>query len=339
MNYTKYTVEDFVLDESFQKWILSPDPQINSFWENWLLQHPDKKKMAEEAKLIICHINFKKEYPAEDEYTKVWENIIKSKAHIVNEKSANTFSFGKWYQMAAAFTGILLLGTILLYFLTTKKTSYSSEYGTIRTIMLPDSSTVILNANSKISFTTDWESQSAREVWLDGEAFFKVSKKKVKNESKKFIVHTRDLQVEVLGTEFNVSKRGSKTKVILNSGKIKLDLATTAQPNGLIMEPGELVEYSDKKDKLLKKRVNPKIYSSWIENKWILDHTPLHEVAQRIEETYGIDVLLKDENIGIIKVVGVVPTSDLDKLLQVLSATLDLKITSTNNKVIISRTQ
>jgi ferric-dicitrate binding protein FerR (iron transport regulator) len=143
----------------------------------------------------------------------------------------------------------------------------------------------------------------------------------------------------VLGTEFNVSKRGSKTKVILNSGKIKLDLATTAQPNGLIMEPGELVEYSDKKDKLLKKRVNPKIYSSWIENKWILDHTPLHEVAQRIEETYGIDVLLKDENIGIIKVVGVVPTSDLDKLLQVLSATLDLKITSTNNKVIISRTQ
>lgn len=85
---------------------------------------------------------------------------------------------------------------------------YATQYGEQRVVELPDHSVVSLNANSTLRFRNDWsQANTLREVWLDGEAFFSVQKQEGAAGPAKFIVHTNDLDVEVLGTRFNVSNR------------------------------------------------------------------------------------------------------------------------------------
>jgi len=56
MELINYSLKDFVLDESFQKWILGPDDDLNIFWEDWLNLHPAKKQLVTEARSMILMI-------------------------------------------------------------------------------------------------------------------------------------------------------------------------------------------------------------------------------------------------------------------------------------------
>jgi ferric-dicitrate binding protein FerR (iron transport regulator) len=222
-------------------------------------------------------------------------------------------------------------------------TRYSTNYGQTQEIILPDSSTVILNANSKIRYASQWDSDKVREVWLEGEAFFTVRKKQkwqqvAASASSKFIVHTQDLHVEVLGTEFTVSERREQTQVTLNSGKIKLDLNAEKETAPILMQPGEQVIFSSQKQQLKQTRVKPEIYSSWAKQVWILEDTPLYKVAQMIEETFGVKVIIADKaGIAQDKMTGVVPIKNIDEMLEALSTVYQLKITKKDYTIIFKK--
>ena len=92
-------------------------------------------------------------------------------------------------------------------------------------IKLPDGSLVQLNANSTLSFDTQWDASADRCVWLNGEAFFEVEKKP--ETKQKFKVITADLTVEVLGTEFNINSHHQQTRVFLQEGEDKIEFRRT----------------------------------------------------------------------------------------------------------------
>src|ERR1700727_3570645 len=77
-------------------------------------------------------------------------------------------------------------------------------YGEIKNILLPDSSVVILNANSSMRIPQQWTESGGRQVWLEGEAYFQVQKKP--STAQKFVVHTRQGDVEVLGPGFTANR-------------------------------------------------------------------------------------------------------------------------------------
>src|SRR5690606_15777064 len=108
----------------------------------------------------------------------------------------------------------------------------TTGYGETRKINLPDGSLVVLNANSELKYESNWQQAPMREVWLQGEAFFEVVKT---TEEKQFIVHTGSLDVEVLGTQFNVHNRHQKVQVVLSSGKVKLQ--PLERQESLLMNP------------------------------------------------------------------------------------------------------
>ena len=85
-----------------------------------------------------------------------------------------------------------------------KLLSFQTTYGETKRILLPDSSTVLLNANSSISWSTQWKQVGKREVNLKGEAFFDVRKMN----GMQFVVQSGGMKVKVLGTVFNVRNRG-----------------------------------------------------------------------------------------------------------------------------------
>jgi ferric-dicitrate binding protein FerR (iron transport regulator) len=102
---------------------------------------------------------------------------------------------------------------------------------------------VLLNANSQLRTPARWPAGARREVWLEGEAFFQVTKKGAApgggTDGARFVVHTGQVDVAVLGTRFNVTNRRGQTTVTLNEGKVKLEEGDL--DGAVIMEPGELV--------------------------------------------------------------------------------------------------
>jgi transmembrane sensor len=337
MDYLHYSVEDFMLDEQFQRWVKQPDAEANAYWENWLAAHPYKRETLMEARQAILEMTFREDVPAYGQYEKVWEKIIaENKAYDRRQaKKLKTFPVYRWHYgyAAAVITAVLILAGGAFFLVNQPQiTVFATGYGETQTLTLPDNSTVILNANSRLTLPANWEKRTNREVWLEGEAFFSVVHTV---NHQKFIVHTTDqLQIEVLGTEFNVYQRKRGTRVILNSGKVQLSIKqadTRAQQ--VSMQPGELVELTDTAAGFVKKTVNPDIFSAWTQHELVFADTPVMEIVNLLEENYGLTVKLTDKNILTRTISGSLPSDNLESLLFALSESLNYQITKRNQTV------
>jgi len=244
------------------------------------------------------------------------------------------------FLIAATFTAlIMILGGV--YFFSDKSTStitHQTAYGETMKIVLPDSSVVTLNGNSQISYVPTWEPSATRKVWLEGEAFFEVRKKDEANqqneaaEGLKFVVFTSNFNVEVLGTSFNVNDRGDRASVVLNTGKVRLQNNTEGAD--IEMKPGDRVAVSAESDDLETKAVDPELYTAWTKNKLIFDRTPLPEIARLLEDNYGLEVTLKDENLKDRIFTATIPTIQVDVLLTILEESMKgVKITKEGDQV------
>jgi ferric-dicitrate binding protein FerR (iron transport regulator) len=130
---------------------------------------------------------------------------------------------------------------------------YRTAFGETKIITLPDSSTVILNSNSLLRLKSAWKSTTPREVWLDGEAFFSVIHKKNNQPFKVKPVRTWPSKCWEQPLMFTIETR---QKLCLNSGRIQLSLPDVQSGEKIMMKPGELVEYGEKK--FVKRKVDPK---------------------------------------------------------------------------------
>lgn len=358
MNYHSYTASELAADPYFVQWIKHPDTQSQKFWSDWLIQHPGKRKTVEEARHQVLLMKFSWDPATNERVEALWQKI--STTNRTSREAADlghSTSVGQtrnlwqsWMKVAASVAAVALLSALLIFTLKPLEVGeivkhqrsseagemvrYETIGGEIKEIILPDGSEVVLNANSTLMLPRQWEQE--REVWLSGEAFFTVKKFPVRIEGKermvKFTVHTSSLQVQVLGTEFNVSDRDQKAVVVLNSGSIQLQLPSDST---IMMVPGELASFENGKQKIVKKAVKPEVYSSWKNSEWILDNLTLEELASKIETRYSVQVEIRNKKEGKGSVSGVVPTENLDILLAALATTLEVEVTRKDNKVII----
>ncbi len=345
MDYADFSAEDFALDEHFQQWVLAPDTETARFWQRWLQAHPEKESAIREAEIIVQQMSKDDEGPAPDREEIVWTNIYR---HLQEEGFGQTapvqprrlpvFAFvtslSTWQKVAAGFAGFLLVASLLLMVNQIRGTRYTTGFAQTENITLPDGSEVTLNANSSLRLPSSWNSNQAREVWLEGEAFFHV-RKKPGAANARFIVHTGQLRVEVLGTQFNVNNRRGKTKVVLTEGKVQVN--DPDKGHKLMMQPGDYVEYSGQQAAIARKKVDPSLYSSWKNNRLIFTDTPLGEIAHRLEDHYGVQVVFKDASLQELAFTGNFPANDLPFFLQVLSRSLNISVIRDGNQLIIDQ--
>lgn len=241
-----------------------------------------------------------------------------------------------WYR-AAAVTGIILVSIALWLVIGRSQTvTYTTGYGEIRTLTLPDHTTVTLNANSSLRYVPDWNPEVPREVWLDGEAYFSVTHTQ---NDQQFLVHVTDaFQVEVVGTAFNVKDRRHRAEVVLTTGKVKLSVQKNRDgPQTVAMQPGELVEFSEGDQTLLKKQVNPAQYAAWRDRKMIFDQMPLQDIARQLEDAYGVSITIEDDNLANTKLTGAFPTHNLEMILSSLPTIINMKILRNKNSITFKR--
>lgn len=160
-------------------------------------------------------------------------------------------------------------------------------YGKRSTLILADGSKVYLNSGSSLVYPVVF-AKDKREVYLDGEGYFEVSKEA----RRKFIVQTSCKAIEVLGTKFNVSvdKTQNLFEAVLVTGKIALE----GNAGKIELSPNQYYGYDSDSGQDVLKTVAARDYISWIEGKLRINREPLSNVIRKLEKSYNIKIQILD---------------------------------------------
>ncbi len=343
MQYSEYTVADFIADAYFERWVNRPDAEVNTFWENWMAAHPEKKPMIEEARYIIGLVQFRGGRYSKEEARNLLARInatLDEKKNVsvlssAQPENSSSPKFIKFRYSIAAVLAVVMTGVMAyLLFPQSSEAMYATGYGEKKIIFLPDSSKVILNANSSLSYNTDWAGQASREVVLEGEAFFEVRKQPYAG-SNKFVVHTQKMDVEVLGTQFNVSQREDITIVTLNEGAVNLNSERVQIVKNVKLVPGEQAELIGEENFNIR-RVNTELFTAWKDNKLVFENATIQDIAQIIAHNYGKELIVRDTNIFQRKFTGTLPANDIDIILKTFAALYKLNIERNDHQIFLT---
>lgn len=220
--------------------------------------------------------------------------------------------------------------------------------GSRATIILPDSSIVLLNAESRLTYPQQFSSEG-RSVFLEGEAFFEIEK----DVSKPFLVKTPDITVKVFGTSFNVKSYPDEntTETTLVEGSISIiKNPTNGRESGteLKMEPNQrLVLYKEerkiiqanqtkrienvppiKAKSVLSKSVDTQQFTAWKDGRLKIDSEPMEKLVVTLERRYDVKVHFVDEEIKQIRYTGTFENETIEQVMAALklASGVDYKI-------------
>ena len=264
MEYRNYTVEDFVLDDEFRARVLQPRSENTQLW-NKRLYDPLTYNNLHQAKKII-QSSQPKNYSLEPEVIEQGLTQLREQyqRQIHTNQNASNNLFLRVFKIAVVALLLIFIGNLKQIQYSPNQILYTSNSEEPKEITLPEGSKVILAEGARITFNKNWRNEGKRIAKLQGKAYFSIKKRHFQGKKVSFTVETSNIQVEVLGTEFNVDTDKNITQVVLNSGKVKLSTLGTNQQ--VTMAPGDVAEYFHNFQKLvLKSNTNHKEYLSWIE--------------------------------------------------------------------------
>lgn len=254
------------------------------------------------------------------------ENLLKTKKKIGLIKSNKLRIMSDLLKYAA----VILITFSVAYFtldnfksnpLDGKQYAVEVPYGETANITLPDGTKVWLNSGSKMNYPATYGIQS-RSVELIGEAFFRVSK----NKKIPFIVETDLLDIEVTGTEFNVTSYPDEDQIYttLVEGGVTVKSKTGKVLHKLKPEEQAILYKAEKRTTV--KKVNLKTFTSWKDGVMRFEEVPLERILKNIERWYNVDVVLENNSIREKSFSGsILKNNPLDHILRVLVESSDIQ--------------
>lgn len=231
-----------------------------------------------------------------------------------------------------------------------------TKNGSKSKLQLPDGTEVWLNAGSSITYGNDFTGPS-RKVTLKGEAFFEVAK----HHGVPFIIHTDMMEVKVLGTALNVRAYADEkvAEAALIRGAIEITLPRSPEKK-IILRPDEKLIVSNDGPVITGNKKTPErdrapapvitltqvhyrdrkqdkapMEALWIKNKLVFDDEPLQQVALKLERWYGVEVVIRDEQLKNVEYSGVFEDEELPDVLYALQLTGNFHYTIRKKEVTI----
>jgi transmembrane sensor len=323
-----------------------------------------------------------------DEYQDIWQSSLKYQGTVrYNQETAwpgiekqlytkpsvftkkNFISSRTFLKIAVSILFIGFISTSILFFskktADEKKLSTFSEYyvplGSRSRIILPDGSTVWLNAGSKLRYNPDFNVKT-RTVYLSGEGYFDVSKDK----NKPFEISTRQALVKVLGTAFNVKAYPDENYVetTVERGKVQvfdqnrnekqnLTSAFTLYPKQKLKinwhQPDKKTHQganpNNKPDMVstvmnhheLEENVNTQLYTSWKDERWIIKSETLQDLAVKIERRYNVTMTFKEKELKHYIFSGILTDETLEQVLEVIKLTAPIQYEVNQRNVVLTK--
>lgn len=245
-----------------------------------------------------------------------WESLedIRSK----EQPKVISMSPFKSFLRVAAVIALLLGGSY--FYLNTLDDTFTTQYAESKEIVLPDSSEIILNADSKLSYSEkNWDIK--RNISLEGEAFFKVAK------GKKFTVATKQGTVAVLGTQFNVENRGDFFEVTCFEGLVSVTF------NGKEMKLPAGTSFVAINGKKTKTTAPKNGEPSWLNKESAFSSIPLKYVIKEFQRQHNVIVEIKGIDTNQL-FTGTFSNTNIDLALKSISVPLQIKFKLEGNKVL-----
>ncbi len=250
----------------------------------------------------------------------------------LNKQSNIRFRLNKLMRVAALFFLPVLTAAGVYFYMSKNKSSSAPliiavERGQKANITLPDGSKVWLNSQSKLTYSGDFNVKK-RELELDGEAYFEVAH----NPTKPFIVRSRDIAVEALGTAFGMKAYNEDNLIssILMRGKVKV---TTPSGESILM-PNERVMYDKTTHKATQNTVtNATDFTGWIHNELRFENESLDEIAKTIQRIYNVEIIFASAQLKNQRYTGTVNNNSLESVLNIITLTSPVSFQINNQKV------
>ena len=361
-NYSTIHLEDLLLDNSFQQFVSGENREAIDKWQLWIKENSQAQKEFDTA-ITVMKLLLKTRKNISD--LKTEEDLADLLASIRNEKNeeSETSSTFQWWRLAAIILLFISVSTIIYFTVTRPKTSEIVAFNEIivplgekSQIILADGTHIWINSSSKLRYPVTFN-KSERTVYLEGEAFFEVTK----NEIQPFVVNTPDLKVKVLGTSFNVknypgdrnavttvvkglvsveSKKEKSESVLLNPNE-NLVLNTLSIPeevqNTKVVEKENNIE-PKRIHPIVNKKVNVEAITSWKDQMLVFSDEPLEEVALKMERWYNVKIYILDQDLKKERYRGkFVNNETIYQVFEAIKFTTPIRYKSKNNEFFIDK--
>lgn len=345
-------VEDFVCDESFQRFCLGTDQSAIDFWENWMFKHPEAAAEVAEARKLFFMLNAH-QGNLQEQVRELKDGMERSM--LLKEEFGQREALHRRPRrfVYAGIAASLLLAAGVFFFMGRENGKSSAELPAVamavqsgaeprKTLMLADGSVVTMRHNSTVSLSEGF-SKTNRVLSLSGEAFFDVKH----DPSHPFIVHTKDASIEVLGTVFNVSAypENDYTETALFRGRVEVTSKEDPSLKTVLMPSQKLVIQSgSRRDTAFAVRslaVDPVDHKAkeiaWVRSRLKIQDESLEQIARRLEQWYGISIVITDEKVKQYSYSGTFESETVIKALEALQLSYPFNFTVEQSRIVISK--
>ena len=350
----------------FLKWIFKSNPDIETYWEQYQIEHPEEKDRLLELKHCLIELEFTNDmllpFEKKELGSRIKSNIPLHREHKSRRLILNTFM--KYAAVALIFTTI---GALAVYLNMGKFSDYQEfarkmvtspsasqgpllitsngenvslkksnstvdyaqngaivlnndsviqantdapetlnqiiiPYGNQSRVVLSDSTVVWLNAGSRLIYPTLFK-EKTREVMLIGEAFFEVAK----NPAKPFIVKTSNMEIRVLGTQFNVSsyEEDEVIQTVLKEGSVDIrNKGSLFFEHSVVLKPDQMATFNKTSNDTKIYNVDADTYALWTKGLISFEDIDLNRVIKKVERFYNISVSFSDPEKKIMRISG-----------------------------------
>jgi transmembrane sensor len=328
-DYTNFDAAAYVEDASFRAWVWQHSEGATLFWERFIREHPHKLPEISQAKAVVLGMSIAQE-PMDIAEIESRIQITLGKIRPVPVVAAASKQAGLapvrrlWpvhrIALAAAASVVLLLGAGLVWLVN------GNASGTLRsrltvagvpaalaeqvnntlkpmTVLLSDSSVVVLQPNSKLWYAKKFGGAS-RQVYLTGEARFDVTH----HPNRPFFVYAQNVVTKVLGTSFTVRAFANEqqVQVQVKTGRVSVytnpESLTTGRAGrkGILLTPNQQVSYSKDRNELTRTLVNqPALLPVSVSSTgFVYDETPVADVLAALERAYSIPIVFDEANLS-----------------------------------------
>lgn len=330
--YNQYTASDFLDDDDFIRHVKYALQDDEPFWKEWLdgkpLSEPAYRQAAETLRIILGAKRIELDEAFEEE---LWKLIDSNVQRADKQKSR-----GLLVRFSAIAAAACVLGLVLFAWYYTSQVTISTKYGEHADVVLPDNSSVTLNANSSLTYYRTWMFGRKREVWLNGEGYFKVKHfnadtSKIKA-GERFVAHAGDVSVEVLGTVFNIKQRSKGVEVSLMEGRIRVTDNKGKIKEPVVLQPGNVLDYEDSVAvSAIRQLTNSP--QAWLEHRIEAKDMTVQDVIDNYEQTFGYHIILEKPELAAKRIDGTISLKSEKDLLYMLANILNANIERQGNNI------
>lgn len=298
---------------------------------NWF---EDGNKEAELKSAIQHHWDEFSEQPAGEKDLSMVLNQLKQK--IAEQKPVVNFriKLQQFYMKAAAILLLpLILYSVYSSFFESRQADLSasieivSPHGARTKFQLPDGTLGWLNGGSSLKYTNTF--QTKRKIYLVGEAWFEVAH----DSERPFVVNTKKLDVNVLGTKFNVTAYPdeNETSVVLQEGKVNVNGFKGSYTVNI--EPDQKFTYDNSLQSGTIQEVKASQFSAWKDGLLVFRNEPLSEVLKRVGRWYNVEIKLNDPELENFKYRATFQEEQVEEVIRLISLTVPIEYSFNNREI------